>query len=89
MPLRNKGTANKINVYIKLTIMDKFNYDKLESYVMVTLASLASLAISTMLVIHLITRVVGVTSFLVELIFLICSFYMLSIAYKEYKSLNK
>lgn len=69
--------------------MEKFNYDKFEAYMMVALTSLASLAISTMLVLHLFTSAVGATSFLFELTLVVGSIYMMYIAYNDFKSLNK
>lgn len=69
--------------------MEKFDYDRFNAYMSVALASLISIAIATMLIIHLFTSVVGATSFLMELVMMAGSVYMAYIAYSEFMALNK
>lgn len=69
--------------------MEKFDYDRFNAYMTVALASLISIAIATMLVIHLFTSVVGATSFLMELVMMAGSVYMSYIAYSEFMELKK
>lgn len=68
--------------------MKDFNYDKFETYMMVALTSLVSLAISTMLVIHLFSGV-GAPSLLWECIVVMGTIYLSKIAFAEFKNLKK
>lgn len=70
-------------------IMENFDYDRFNAYMSVALASFVSIAIATMLVIHLLTSVVGVTAFLMEAIMVAGSVYMAYIAYSEFMALKK